>query len=346
MLLDVMKYSFINAKIRAMKSRLLKESVYQQLLETTQLDAFVKVLMDTEYSPEISVIDTKNPDISEVISALDEHLIKCYKTILQFFKVKTENDFIRMILSRLEIENLKIIIRGKFKGITSIMISDNVIPTHGVSNLNFEELINSRDVEHFVSLLAKTRYERPLKEALPFFERDRRTAILERPLDSLYYIDLIRAIKTLSKSDGYIMKAYIGTFCDINNVMLILRSRIFFALPSDETMAMYIPYGYRLTKSEAVQLSKTTEDDYREVLGKTHYGKRVTNFKSLTDLEMGLLNILTYQTKKILMGYPFHIGTVAGFLAVKEIEAGNLKSIAEGKRHTLSEGEIRESLLV
>lgn len=346
MLLDVMKYSFINAKIRAMKSRLLKDPVYQQLLETTQLDAFVKVLMETEYSPEISAVDVKTPDISEVISALDDHLIKCYKTILQFFKIKTENDFIRVILSRLEIENLKVVIRGKFKGITSIMISDNLIPTGGVSNLNFEELVNSRDVEHFVSLLVKTRYERPLKDALPFFERDRRTAVLERPLDALYYLDLIRSIKTLSNADNHIMKAYMGTFCDINNIMLILRSRIFFDLPSDDIMTMYIPYGYRLSKNEAIQLSKTTEDDYREAFGKTHYGKRVTTFKSLTDLEMGLLNILTYQTKKILMGYPFHIGTVAGFLALKEIETGNLKSIAEGKRHTLSEGQIRESLLV
>jgi len=346
MFLDVMKYSFINAKIRAMKSRLVKDSVYQQLLETTHLDAFVKILMETEYSSEISEVDTKNPDISEVISALDTHLIKCYRTILQFFKVKTENDFIRVILSRLEIENLKIVIRGKFKGITSIMISDNLIPIIGLSNLNFEELISSRDVEHLVSLLAKTRYERPLKEALPFFERDRRTVVLERPLDSLYYIDLTRAIKTLSTADNHIMKAYIGTFCDINNIMLILRSRLYFDLPSDETMTMYIPYGYRLNKNEAVQLSKTTEDDYREVLGKTHYGRRVTNFKSLNDLEMGLLNILAYQTRKVLMGYPFHIGPVAGFMALKEIETGNLKSIAEGKRHALPEGQIRESLLV
>ncbi len=346
MFLDVMKYSFINAKIRAMKSRSLKDPVYQQLLETTQLDAFAKVLMETEYSREVSAVDVKTPDITEVISVLDEHLVKCYRTILQFFKVKAENDFIRIILSRLEIENLKIIIRGKFKGITPIMISDNLIPTDGVSSLNFDELTNSRDVEHFVSMLERTRYERPLKTALPFFERDRRTAVLERPLDVLYYLDLMRSLKTLSVADRHVMKAYIGTYCDINNIMLIIRSRLYFDLPSDDIMTMYIPYGYRLTKSEALQLSKTSEDDYREVLGKTPYGKRVPTFKSLTDLEMGLLNILTYQTRKMMMGYPFHIGTVVGFLALKDIEVSNLKSIAEGKRHTLSEAQIRESLLV
>ncbi len=346
MLLDVMKYSFINAKIRAMKSRLLKDSVYQQLLETTHLDAFVKVLMETEYSAELSEVDMKDPDISEVISALDEHLIKCYKTILQFFKVKNENDFIRTILSRLEIENIKIVIRGKFKGLTSVMIADNLIPTEGVTNLNFEELINSRDVEHFVSLLAKTRYERPLSNALPLFERDRRTAVLERPLDALYYLDLTRSIKTLSGADSHIMKAYLGTFCDINNIMLILRSRLFFDLPSDDIMTMYIPYGYRLAKSEAVALSKAGEEDYREVFGKTHYGKKVVSFKTLPELEMSLLSILAHQTKKMMMGYPFHIGTVAGFLALKETETGNLKSIAEGKRHALPEGQIRDSLLM
>jgi V/A-type H+-transporting ATPase subunit C len=346
MLLDVMKYSFINAKIRAMKSRLLRDSFYQLLLETTHLDAFVKALMETDYSRELSEVDMKTPDISEVIAALDRNLIDTYKTILQFFKVRTENDFIRIILSRLEIENIKIVIRGKFKGITSVMIADNLIPAEGVSSLNFEELINSRDVEHFVALLAKTRYERPLSDALPVFERDRRTAVLERPLDALYYLDLVRSIKTLSDADTQIMKTYLGTFCDVNNIMLILRSRLFFDLPSDDIMSMYIPYGYRLSRGEAVALSKTGEDDYREVLAKTHYGKRVTSFKTLAELEMGLLSILTYQTRKMMMGYPFHIGTVAGFLALKETETGNLKSIAEGKRHALSEGQIRDSLLM
>jgi V/A-type H+-transporting ATPase subunit C len=346
MLLDVMKYSFINAKVRAMKSRLIRETVYQQLLETTHLDAFVKALMETEYSAELASIDTKSPDISDVITALDGHLIKCYQTVLRYFKVKTENAFIRVILSRLEIENLKIIIRGKFKGITSVMISDNLTTIEGFTNLNFEELISSRDVEHFVTLLTKTRYERPLKDVLQLFERDRRTAILERPLDALYYLDLIGAIKTLSPVDNNMMKVYFGTFCDINNIMILLRSRLFFDLPTENIMAMYIPYGYRLRKGEAVALSRTTEEDYREVFGKTHYGRKVTAFKNLPDLETALLKILATQTRKMMMGYPFHIGTVAGFLALKEIETGNLKSIAEGKRHALLEGEIRDSLLL
>jgi V/A-type H+-transporting ATPase subunit C len=345
MLLDVMKYSFINAKIRAMKSSLLRDTIYQQLLETTHLDAFVKVLMETVYSVELSAVDTKNPQISDVIVALDTNLVKYYQAILKYFMVRDENNFIRLLLSRLEIENIKIIIRGKFKGITPAMIGDNLVPTDGLSRLDFEELIGSKDVEQFVSLLAGTRYEAPLKHALPIFERDRRTAVLERPLDNLYFLDMAKAIKTLSRADYYVTRTYLGTFCDITNIMIILRYRLFFAMPSDEVMTMYIPFGYRLTRTEAVILSRTTEDDYREALAKTHYGKRVTNFKMLSDLEMGFGIILMALTKKILMGYPFHIGTIMGFLALKETEVANLKSIAEGKRHGLSEGQIGESLI-
>ena len=345
MLLDVMKYSFINAKIRAMKGRLIKDTVFQQLLETTHLDAFIKALMETDYSVELAAVDTKSPDISEVIDALDRNLIRQCGTILKHFIVKNENKFIRLLLSRLEIENLKIIIRGKFKGITSVMISDNLIPTEGISNLDFEELVGSKDVEHFVALLAGTRYEKPLKRALPIFERDRRTAVLEYPLDGLYYLEMANAIKTLSNADYRVTKMYLGTFCDITNIITILRSRLFFDMASDEVMTMYIPFGYRLIRTEAVSLSRAGEDDYREVLAKTHYGKRVVNFKQLSDLEMGLYAILMGMTKKVLLGYPFHIGTITGFIALKEGEVANLKSIAEGKRHGLPEAEIRESLI-
>jgi V/A-type H+-transporting ATPase subunit C len=345
MLLDVMKYSFINAKIRAMKGRLVKDTVFQQLLDTTHLDAFTKVLLETDYADELAGVDLKSPEISEVIEALDRNLVRYYGTILTYFTAGNENRFIRLLLSRIEIENLKIIIRGKFKGITSVMIADNLIPTDGVSALNFEELVTSKDVEHFVALLARTRYEKPLKRALPIFERDRRTAVLEYPLDILYYLDLAKAIKTLSSADYRVTKMFLGTFCDITNIITILRGRLFFNMGPDEVMTLYIPFGYRLTKTEAVTLSKVGEDDFREVLARTHYGKRVLTFTQLSDLEMGLNVILLGMTKKVLLGYPFHIGTVTGFIALKETEVANLKSIAEGKRHALGEAEIRESLV-
>ena len=346
MLLKVEKYSFINAKIRGMKSRLFDGARYKQLLETTQLDALIKALIDTDYGEELSELGSGDIEITEVTKALDRSLIATYKTILKFFTPKKENDFIVNLISRLEVENLKIILRGKFKGISPIMISDALIPTNGLSGVDYDGLINSKDIDEFVSDLAQTRYGVPLRHVLPFFMRDRRTALLERPLDETYYTTMFENLKNLASDDKEIMRRYVGTIIDCFNIMGTLRYRLYYEVPADIVKTIIIPIKYRLTKTELESLIQATEGDYKNVVDSSYYGRHVGDYRDLPELEMGLNRIMAAAARKVLSGSPFNIGTIIGYLALKELEVGNLKCIAEGKRHNLTEDEISESLVM
>ncbi|MCI0482938.1 MAG: V-type ATPase subunit, partial [Candidatus Dadabacteria bacterium] len=113
----------------------------------------------------------------------------------------------------------------------------------------------------------------------------------------------------------------------------------------EEVMTMYLPIAYHFRRSDAVRLAKAGEDDYRDVLAQSYYGKRVKSFSSLSDLESQLNLLLIHATKKMLTSYPFHIGTIVGYLTLREVEIANLKTIAEGKRHFLSGAEIKENLV-
>lgn len=346
MLLKVEKYSFINAKIRGMKSRLFDEERYRHLMETTQLDALVKALIETDYGDELLELGTGEADITEVIKALDRNLIAAYKTILKFFTSKKENAFIVHLISRLEVENLKTILRGKFKGIGPLLISDALIPTNGLSNINYDGLINSKDIEEFVSDLGLTRYGAHLKQVLPLFMKERRTALLERPLEESYYFTVYNSLESLKGYDGRIMRTYLGTIVDCFNIMGALRYRIYYEVPAEIVKTMILPMRFRLTMTEAESLVHATEHDYMEIVGNTYYGRHVGNYKSLPELEMGLNRVMAAAARKVLSGSPFNIGTIIGYLALKEIEVSNLKCIAEGKRHNLPEEEIEESLVI
>lgn len=345
MYFDVEKYAFINAKIKGMKSRLFDDNKYRQLLETTQLDALIKALSETGYAPDLADIDTKEVDITEITRALDKSLIATYNKILKYFTPEKENDFIYSIISKYEVENIKIILRGKFKGVSAPIISDAINPTTGKSEVDYEALINSRDVAEFVSLLDGSIYGKYLKRALPLFEKDRRTAILENPLDMTYYIRIWENMGCLSGTDRRVMKIFLGTFFDITNIMVALRYRLYYDVPIEIVKDTIFPVNFRITKNELNMLAETNKDEYRGIFDNTYYGKIVGKYKDLPDLEMGLYRIMMNTTKHILSGSPFHIGTIVGFFALKEIEVANLKSIAEGKRHNLSEEEILENLI-
>lgn len=347
MILAVQKYSFINAKVRGMKSRLLDSSKYRQLLETTQLDAFLKVLLETDYAPELLELDSKEPIITELTDALDRSLLLTFDVILKFFRPKDESALIHRLITKIDIENLKIIMRGKKRGISPLQISDSLSPTNGFSELNYDDLLNSRDMEHLVSTLGRTPYTNPLTNALPLFEEEGRTAILERVLDETYYNELWNLLDNLSGTDKKIMKIYLGTFFDIMNIMTILRYRIFYDIEPDELQKMVIPMRYMLNKTEASRLCRATKEDFSELVEETYYGKRAGEIKNLTDLEIGLYRMMRAAAVRLLSkGAPFHIGTIVGYLTLKEMEVTNLKSIAEGKRHLLSEEEISENLII
>jgi V/A-type H+-transporting ATPase subunit C len=346
MLLKVEKYSFINAKIRGMKSRLFDEEKYRHLMETTQLDALVKALIETDYGHELLELGTGEVEITEVAKALDRNLISAYKTILKFFTPKKENAFISHLISRLEVENLKIILRGKFKGIGPILINDALIPTNGLSNINYEGLINSSDVEEFVTDLGPTPYGPPLKQVLPLFMKEKRTALLERPLEESYYFNIYNSLGSLKGYDETVMKTYLGTIVDCFNIMGALRYRIYYEVPPETVKTMILPMRFRLTQTEADSLVHATEHDYMDIVADTYYGRHVGSYKSLPELEMGLNRVMAAAARKALSGSPFNIGTIIGYLALKELEVSNLKCIAEGKRHNLPEEEIEESLVM
>ena len=347
MILAVQKYSFINAKVRGMKSRLLDSSKYRQLLETTQLDAFLKVLFETDYAPELSELDSKEPKITELTDALDRSLLLTFSVILKFFRAKDENAIIHRLIAKIDVENIKIILRGKKRGVSPPQISDSLSPINGFTEINYDKLLDSRDVEHLVSLLGGTPYAKPLTNALPLFENEGRTAILERVLDETYYNELWSLLDNLSVTDKKIMEMYLGTFFDITNIMMILRYRIFYEIESDEVQKMVIPMRYMLNKTEVSMLCGATEEDFCELMEDTYYGRRVGDIKDITDLEISLYRIMKATAVRLLSkGAPFHLGTIVGYLTLKEMEVTNLKSIAEGKRHFLPEEEISENLIM
>lgn len=346
MILDVHKYSFINAKIRGMKSRLLDDVKYRQLLETTHLEGFLKVLQETAYTPQLMDIDSGDPDITEITRALDQNLLKTYHTIFKFFTPKVESSFLFELLGRLEVENLKIILRGKYKGISAPIISDTLVETNGYSKIDFEDLLDTKDIAHFISELSSTPYGAVLEKALPIFEKEHRTVVLERCFDRVHYTQLWDAMNELSGVDKDMVKMYLGTFFDITNIMIIFRYRLFYEMEPEEISAMMHPMRYKLSAEDAERLLTVTEEDYRDAFAGTYYGKRVGAYQNLSQLERSLNLVFLAVIRKMLTGPPFHLGTLVAYLSLKEIEVNNLKSIAEGKRHALGEEEISDVLIL
>ena len=132
------------------------------------------------------------------------------------------------------------------------------------------------------------------------------------------------------------------------NILTLLRT-----LGKEQPEKYLLPCYYKLRKDylERCLKSKTIS----ELVGKlseSNYGKILTGAlpeyektNSLLPFEIKLKRHVLERNKLALQGDPFHLGTLLGYLKLKELEVENLRIIAVGVFHGFAEEEITNLLV-
>ena len=77
-----MEYAYVNARIKAMKSRLLDPSLLEQLINKPDIDSFIAELEKTTYREELDKAGVLYSGINRIEVAIRKDLVKTFRTIL------------------------------------------------------------------------------------------------------------------------------------------------------------------------------------------------------------------------------------------------------------------------
>jgi len=106
-------YEYANARIRAMKSRLLDRRELEELAGKLDIESVINQLEETPYREEIEDASVKYTGIACVEYALRRSLSNTFRLILSSVKGEDAQTLMQIFLNRWDIQNIKTILRGK-----------------------------------------------------------------------------------------------------------------------------------------------------------------------------------------------------------------------------------------
>ena len=351
-------YDYGNARLHAMKSRLLSDRELEMLVNSGSLQGLISALTKTTYQKSVESALTRTSGMDCIEDALRNSLESTVGKIRGFYTGGARK-MVAIVLRAYDIHNLKAILRGLSKNVPAGEILKSLLP---IGELEYEllreltQLRNSREaIDTLVSIgqpiawpLVTLRAERPGAE---LFE-------LELALGQWHYQEAFRSLRTENRLEEALASA-LALEADLSNVLTALR----FALEPSERDLLRDYYGeeqvnclfigpghiaydllaeacHRDSVAAAIETLANTALAPVLQAGLKHY----EDSQRLSDIEKQLKHFrLTWMANQMRKD-PLGIGVVLGYIAVKTNEVGNLRWIAHGIDLGLKSETIRDEL--
>lgn len=350
--MGVTKYAHVYARIRARVSDVLDEGKLRELVDARPED-FVSSLMDTAYKQKLTEAGLVEVDARSIEVALKAELIVQYVMVLRSTKAPLR-DIFEELLRRLEVKNLKAILRAKATTARARSAEELMIfPVEDVFKRGISRLNEATSVEDVINHLDSPYFE-VLKKVLPEYEETKRLLILENALDEEICEAIWSKLGKLKGKDKKMVKRLVGTELDSENIMTVLRCKAE-GIPEEELREYLLPYSYGIDFSATALNDSIAAEDVSAAIrlmpDSAYKGVLIQALplfeseQSLTHFEDALWRHFYISVKETMKGYPINIGTIIGFLYLKELEIRNLCTIAVCKENEVPAEEISKLVL-
>jgi len=346
-------YGYGNARVRGMRSRLLKPAYIEELMRQPDVAKIIHVLIDSTYGPDIeaAIIHGRTPAAMD--EALRANMVGIFQKVMGFLNAEAY-DLVGALLGRWDQFNIKSIIRGKHMHLTPEEIEDGLYAVGSLTPTDLHQLVNMEDIRAVVDTLVTwgSPYAVPLREHLPEYSEDGNLAALELALDRYYFS---WAAKRLSgrRANAVLARRILGMQADSVNLLTVFR-----LLKSDignvDPKSFFLPGGQYVDEALFNSLAGMSDvDEVLDGLKKTPYARQleavITNYVedgSLSVFERALEDFVMRKALDAGRGDPLGVGITIGYLWAKQNEVTNLRIIVKGTAVGMPADRMRKELIL
>ncbi len=349
---DEMDYGNVNARIKGMKSRLLDHQDLDELVNKPDIDALIIALEDTVYRTELQKAGIEYSGITQVETAVRRDLIHTFRKILHLFRDEKEETYIRLILNRWDVQNIKTILRGKKINAHPDEIHENLVPAGELDLAALIELTRQPDIRAVIDLLATWRivYARPLTRNLSEYLETRDLAVLEFALDRFYFDHALSLFTENDNFDQNIIQDIIESEIDVTNiktVLRIVRDRMSVDDPED-----YLIEGgkyLRFDQLASMMAAGNIEEAIKELIPTPYsflaeVGKEDIALEKISVIDRELERFMIRKGCRNFLKDPLSIAIPVGYIWAKQNEVTNIRIIARSIIGQVPESEMRRVL--
>ncbi|MBS3815876.1 MAG: V-type ATPase subunit, partial [Hadesarchaea archaeon] len=177
-------YAYASARVNARKRTLLRGDRLDSLVQSRNVENLISLLGDTPYSKYIGEVGKQKT--IELEQSFKKHLADTYVDISRFAPIEIKGIF-ETILTRFDIQNLRVLFAGVHAGLPSEEIKKKVIPYGNLDMDIFDRSLKSEEFSAAVSVFEETEYWPPISEKLSEFQDTGNLLPLESELEKYYW---------------------------------------------------------------------------------------------------------------------------------------------------------------
>jgi V/A-type H+-transporting ATPase subunit C len=346
-------FEYVNARVRGMKGRLLHTSVLETLIRKPDIESIIAVLENTPYKKEIEKASVQYSGIMCIEVALRKDFTNAFRKIFSLVEGENTEKYVKVLLSRWDVQNIKTILRGKNVHMIPADILECLVPAGELDDTTLIELIKQPDVKAVIDLLATwgIEYAEPLTRNFKEYAEKRDLAVLEIAIDKFHYENALNAVKGDSYDDR-IIREMIAIEIDVTNIKTVLKM-IRDKIDIEEAQTCLIKEGgIKLDIERLLAMIRTgTIEKAIKHLGTTPYNfllklpQEAFRAEKISVFEKELEKYLIERGISKFFGEPLSIAIIVGYLAAKYNESTNIRIIARCKTADFTEKELREELI-
>lgn len=354
------EFDYGNARLRAMKGRLLSPQTLDALADSGSISGLITALSKTVYQKSLEAALARVSGRQCIDEALHTDLTNTIGKIRTFYQEEAAT-MVLILLRSYDIHNLKAILRGVTRHAPTSEILSILIPVGEIEMNLLRQLAQLNTSREVVDMLASMGlpFAAPLL-AIRAEKPGADLADLELALEKWYYKESHEMMKNLAADTSVLANALLLEV-DLKNVLTVLRI-VRTAQEHDATSKPTLPEPIETLliqpgRIKAEQLMDALHADTLvtavEALSSTYLSpalyeglNQYAQSKRLSDVEHALNRFRLQWMAKQMAKDPLGIGVVLGYLALKVNEINNLRWIARGISLGLKADAIRTGLVM
>ena len=319
--------AYLATRLRLHASRLIK---FPQLLEFIDFD-LDRILAELRQVSGVHY-DIEAVNAAPIESQLTNRALEDFLVLIRPFSGSDRRFFI-FALRWFELVNLKVLIRGKFSGVDSSEIGDQLLELGSFADLPLKKLLQTDDPYEMLRLLETTAYGGIVRQARRVYEEHGNDLfLLDATIDRGFFIDLSQRARFLQRRDGEFVERVMGGLLDRFNLLWLLRYRFSYGLSAAKSFYLLTTTGQRLHSAELMALARL--DSIEEVVAALPqpYQRMLAGTASISDMETIMEYYSLTVAADMLHKNSNLLAQTFAYILLREAEVRFLQALIKGKQ--------------
>ena len=336
---NVMAYSGIVTKVRAMQAKLLTKEDFDNIAAMKSVLDIISFLKGKPaYSELLNQMDESLYHRGNIEKILYQSLYNDYTRLFRFGGIE-QKKFLKLYLKRYEVDVINYCLRIVFNHYDKLFdLNYKKEFFDRYSQISIDRLITSQNIDELVDNLKDTEYYTPLKRL-----RDSGAATLfdyDLALDLYYFTTLWKSKRRiLKKKELELFTRDCGSRIDLLNLQWIYRAKKYYHMLPPDIYTLTIPIHYRIHVDEFKALVEApSADEFRKLMESTAYARKY-DFEQKKTIEQMYKECLYRLYIADRRNNPWSIASITTYLFLKEEEIYKLTTALECVRYGLTRQE-------